>query len=86
VVVKARDTHSQLLGKVLNPKRLVELVTEPFDRPRDAVAMAALDRNLTQSFALLTHQEPVHDLPRDQGQEKGRLVRGHRLAHSHTST
>jgi hypothetical protein len=75
VVVKARDAHAKLLGNVLNAKRLVERSTEPSDSPGDAVGVVALERNVTESVALLTFEEPVDDFPRDQGQEKGRFGR-----------
>jgi hypothetical protein len=69
VVVKARYTHAQFLGYVLDPKRLVEVFAELFHCPRDAMSLSSLERNLTEPVALLTHQEPVDDFPCNESDE-----------------
>ena len=49
---------------------------EPLDGLGDAVGVATQGRDLTEPAALLSHQEPVDDLPRDQRREEARVGRG----------
>jgi hypothetical protein len=68
-MIEAGDTHAQLLGNIVNPQRLVELLAELFHCPGDAVSLSSLERNLTEPVALLTHQEPVDDFPCNESDE-----------------
>ena len=56
VVVEARDAHAKLPGNVVNSKRLVELFTEPFDSPGDALGVATLDRNVTEKVCRIVQR------------------------------
>jgi hypothetical protein len=66
VVVKARDAHPEIARQGVDPQRLVEVTAEPLDGFRDAVGGAAQERQVTEPVALVSHQQPVDDLPRDQ--------------------
>src|SRR5215207_2290534 len=76
MVVEARDAHPDLPGHVLDPKRSVEVLAEPLQRPADAVGVAAEGRGVAEPAALLPYtallpyKEPVDDLPGDERPEE----------------
>src|ERR1700709_384980 len=65
-MVKARDAHPELPRQAVDPQRLVELPAEPLDGFRDAVGLAAQERQVTEPVSLFSHQQPVAYPPRDQ--------------------
>ena len=58
-MVQARHAHPQLPRQALHPQRLVKLPAEPLDRCRDAVGVAAQERQVTEPVSLLSHQQQV---------------------------
>src|ERR687890_2607850 len=76
VVVEARDAHPRFPRYVLDPQRPVEVLAQALQCPRDAVAVAAQDRDLTQPAALLPFEEPKDDLPGYQRPEEAGLLGG----------
>jgi hypothetical protein len=76
VVVEARYAHPELARDVLDAQRPVEIFAQPLQSSRDAVAVAAQGSDVMEPAALLSHKEPVYDLPRHQRREEARLGRG----------
>jgi len=75
VVVKARDAHPQFLREAC---RSVAADRSPCGAARRlprCVRGAAEERQVTEPASLLSHQQPVDDLPRDQRPQDARLGR-----------
>ena len=66
----------KLARDAVDAKWLVEVLTEPLDGPGDVGGVAAQNRNVAEPVALLSHQEPVDDFPRDQRREEASFGRG----------
>ena len=76
VVMETRDAHAEFSRDIVDPKRLVELLTKPLDSPDDAVGVATQERNVTKPVTLCSHQQPVDNFPRDQRREDPSFGRG----------
>jgi hypothetical protein len=88
VVVEAGDAHSKLARNVVDLERLVKILAESLNRSGDGGYRATQKGHVTEPVALLSHQEPVHDFPRDQRREDPRfdLQNGTILLDNHHTT
>jgi hypothetical protein len=54
MMVKAGNAHPEIARDILNFKRLVDVLAEPFDRPRDAASVPFGDQQVAEPRSLFS--------------------------------